>query len=326
MGPHVAQQLTERGHKVTLFHRNVTTADLPGNTEHIYGDRNRLEDFKAEFKKIKPDIVIDMMLLNESQAKTLVEVFTGLAGCLIVAGSCDVYLQYDLLRGEEVGKVLNDRLTEEAPLRKKLYPYRAMVPDKNHQLYDYDKILVERAVMSHPELPATVLRLPMVYGPNDYQHRFWSYIKRMLDHRSAIILDKKQANWQITRGFAENCAGAIVAAALKEKARNRIYNVGEPEVRSEKEWVRKLAGIIGWNGNIVILDKENLPEHLQSDLYFEHHLNIDTGRIRKELGYVESVDIDEALARTIGWEKENPPQAFEDSFDYTSEDEILKSI
>ena len=47
---------------------------------------------------------------------------------------------------------------------------------------NYDKILVERAVMGHAQLPATILRLPMVYGPgarDGNKRRFWGYLKRM---------------------------------------------------------------------------------------------------------------------------------------------------
>ena len=221
MGPHIASKLNQLGHEVTVFHRGQTTGDLPDSVKHMFGNRNRLDDYTADFEKLQPDVVVDMMLLNQTQAEMLVDVFKGLSGRIVAASSCDVYLQYDLLRGVEEGEVTNDKTDEDAPLRKKLYPYRSMVPDETHQLYDYDKILVERVIMSQSDLPGTVLRLPMVYGPNDYQHRFWSYIKRMLDNRPAIILDKKQADWRITRGFAENCAGAIVAAVVNDKAQNR---------------------------------------------------------------------------------------------------------
>ena len=43
---------------------------------------------------------------------------------------------------------------------------------------DYDKNLVELAVMNTPSLPGTILRLPAVYGPRDYQHRMFSFLKR----------------------------------------------------------------------------------------------------------------------------------------------------
>ena len=68
-------------------------------------------------------------------------------------------------------------------------------------MYDYEKILVERVVMGDTGLPVTVLRLPMVYGPNDCQHRLAPYLKRMLDGRPMIPLSKGMARWRCLRGY-----------------------------------------------------------------------------------------------------------------------------
>jgi hypothetical protein len=112
------------------------------------------------------------------------------------------------LRGVEHAPPNDCRVDESSPLRRKLFPYRESVPGADHDLYDYDKILVEREVMSEPALPATALRLPMVYGPGDYQHRFYGWVRRMLDGRPAIIMERGQGEWRITRGYVENCAEA----------------------------------------------------------------------------------------------------------------------
>ena len=44
-------------------------------------------------------------------------------------------------------------------------------------------------MLSDPELPGTVLRLPAVYGPEDRQHRTFEYLKRMDDGRRAILVE-----------------------------------------------------------------------------------------------------------------------------------------
>lgn len=46
---------------------------------------------------------------------------------------------------------------------------------------EYDKIPVERVILSDPILSGTILRLPMVYGPSDPLHRFFPLVKRMDD-------------------------------------------------------------------------------------------------------------------------------------------------
>src|SRR5207249_1224013 len=114
----------------------------------------------------------------------------------------------------------------------KLYPYRKNPPrksdDADQWMDDYEKILAERTVKGNPLLPGTVLRLPMVYGPRDDQHRLFPYLKRMDDKRPAILLDEDVAQWRWTRGYVENVAAAIALAVVDERAIGRIYNVGEP--------------------------------------------------------------------------------------------------
>jgi nucleoside-diphosphate-sugar epimerase len=188
-------------------------------------------------------------------------------------------------------------------------------------------VLVERVVMSDPGLPGTVLRLPMVYGPRDRQHRWFPYLKRMADGRPAILLGQGLCAWRWTRGYVENVAVAIALAVSAPQAAGRIYNVGEKDASSEAEWVHALAATIGWDGEVVIVPDDRLPPHLAPGIDTVQHLVVDTTRIRRELGYRESVTPDEALRRTVAWELAHPPDASDrEVFDYAAEDAILAQL
>lgn len=68
--------------------------------------------------------------------------------------------------------------------------------------------------MSRPaDIEGTVIRLPMVYGASDYQHRMFSYLKRVDDGRGTILLGELQSAWQAPR-LAENIGEAIALCAL----------------------------------------------------------------------------------------------------------------
>ena len=92
-------------------------------------------------------------------------IFAGRAGRIVVLSSGDVYRAYGRFVGSEPGPLEPTPLNEDAPLRERLFPYRESAPSTEDLNYWYDKILVERAVLSRSELPGTVLRLPKVYGP-----------------------------------------------------------------------------------------------------------------------------------------------------------------
>jgi nucleoside-diphosphate-sugar epimerase len=187
--------------------------------------------------------------------------------------------------------------------------------------YDYEKILVERAVMSDAKLPGTVLRLPQVYGPGDPQHRPFEFLKRMNDERPVILLEEGRAQWRWTRGYVENVAAAVARAVTDDRATGRIYNVGDREAFTELEWVERIGGAVGWKGAVKVISRTLLPEHLAVPYDWRHHLAADTSRIRKELFYEESISVDEALRRTVAWECGHPPTQIDLSrFDYSAED------
>ena len=191
-------------------------------------------------------------------------------------------------------------------------------------LYYYEKILMERVVMSNSELPSTVLRLPAVYGPGDTNHRLFSNLKRMDDDRPAVLLDENHASWRWSHGYVENIAAAIVLAATDDRASGRIYNVGEKSVPTTVERVRSLAKAVGWTGKIVTLPRAPLPSHLRDAHDYSQDLAYDTTRIRSELGYGEVVSVDEGLRRrTVAWLRAHPPELDAAQYDYAAEDAAL---
>lgn len=322
IGPSVVRRLFEAGHNVTLFHRGETKADL--QVQQIYGDRHDLPSFTAEFKTAAPDVVLDMIPFTEEEARTLMRVFKGLTRRVVAISSADVYRAYGRLLRLESGEPDPVPLNEDAPLRESLYPHRAHAEGLDDFKYHYDKILVERVVMSDAALPGTVLRLPAVYGPGDPQHRLFGYLKRMDDHRPAILLEEKQARWRWTRGYVENVADAIALAVTDERAANRIYNVGELEALTEIDWVHAIGHAAGWDGEIIVMPKDSLPHHMTTDSDYAHHLVTDTSRIRSEIGYHERVSLKEALHETINWERAHPSAGVDPAqFDYTAEDDAL---
>jgi nucleoside-diphosphate-sugar epimerase len=188
----------------------------------------------------------------------------------------------------------------------------------------YDKILVERIVMSEPELPGTVLRLPAVYGPGDYQHRHFSFLKRMDDQRPFILLDEAEARWRWAYGYIDDVASAIALAVTDERASGRIYNVAETTTLSMEERARLVAQLTGWQGRIILAPRGRLPEALRWNIHPEQDIVVDSMRIREELGYQEALPLEEAMQRTIAWERANPPAKINpQEFDYSAEDAFV---
>ena len=238
----------------------------------------------------------------------------------------DVYRACGVFHGSEEGPIEPVPLTEESALRTKLQTYPPPQVKMLQKIFGwlddaYDKIPVENAVLGDRELPGTVLRLSMVYGPGDHLRRFHPILKRIDDGRRVILLQEGIAQWRSPRGYVENVAAAIALAAVSEQAAGRIYNVAEVLAFSELAWARKIAVATEWDGDFVVLPKERMPAHLLQPGNSAQHWEADSSRIRRELGYLEPVPLEEAIRRTVAWERANPPVEFSmHKFDYTAED------
>jgi nucleoside-diphosphate-sugar epimerase len=191
---------------------------------------------------------------------------------------------------------------------------------------EYDKIPIEREVLGYGELPGTVVRLPMVYGPRDPLHRFHPIVKRIADGRRAILFSADMAQWRATKGYVEDVGAAIGAAAVADRATGRIYNAGEADTLTELEWAQHVARALNWDGEFKLVPDDRLPAHLRAPGNTAQHWIGDTTRIREELGFRETVTREDALRRTLEWERTNPPTGFTPhQFDYASEDEALRN-
>ncbi len=319
IGPHVVRLLAGQGHEVAVFHRGQTEIDLPVSVRHVHGDFATFSEHVDQLRSEAPDVVLDMVPFFDKHGHG-VKHFRGVAHRAVVITSCDVYRAFGRLWRTEPGPPDPVPLTEDSPLR------AIRAGDLGESAIDHDNVEVEHAVQGDPERPVTVLRLPATHGPGDYQHRLFPYLKRMDDGRPAILLQEDVAGWRWMRGYVENVATAIALAVQDQRATGRIYNVAEPIAHSEAEWVRRIGEIVGWEGEVITVPIESLPESLREDYDFGQDYAVDSRRIRRELDYAEIVSEDDGLRRTIEWERLNPRASKPNEFDYAAEDESLVEL
>ncbi len=321
IGTHVVAALTARGHEVGVLSRGKTSAAA------IVGDRKRLAESRPAIAAFAPEVVIDMIASSQVAARGLVDAVGGIARRVVVATSMDVYRACGVLHGSEPGGLEPLPLTEDSALRTNRQTYPPAQLAKLAQLFGwvdegYDKIAVEETVR---ELDATVLRLPFVYGPGDPLRRLYPIVKRVDAGRPALIVSESLASWRAARGYVGNVADAIALAAVDDRATGRTYNVAEPEALTELAWVRRVAALAGFTGEVVVVPDANAPAHLRPAGNHSQHWVTSSERIRRELGYAEAIDVDEAIRRTIAWERATPPTGFvPHAFDFAAEDAALQ--
>jgi nucleoside-diphosphate-sugar epimerase len=188
IGSYVVRHLAQQGHRVTVFHRGSTLSDLSPDVDQILGSHDDLPSFSNKFREHRFDVAIDMILSDETQARTLISALRGIVPRVVAVSSQDVYRAYGILHRRESGPLEPLPLTEDSPLREELHMLDKNEAKRVQQMIswvteDDEKIMVERVVMNDPDLSGSVVRLPAVYGPGDPQHRLHQPLKRMDDGR-----------------------------------------------------------------------------------------------------------------------------------------------
>jgi nucleoside-diphosphate-sugar epimerase len=324
IGQRVITRLQQRGHSVIIFHRGHADLPLDPRLEVITGNRLEIDQYVADIEAARPDAAIDFLPWTDTDTRRVISALHGRVERVVHLSSGDVYQAWGNFLTGEFGEPVP--LAEDAPLRTRLYPYAGTEPG----METYDKILAERAILkAHYDegYPGVILRLPMVYGPGDPHHRMWAYVKRMLDNRPAILLSGRQAAWLRQRGYVDDVAFGIVLAAERATSEGQIYNVGNLRTHTLAAWIRAIGDQIGWRGEVRVIPDDRLPGHLASPYNYQQHIIYDTSKIRRELGYYELVDAEEALRLTVGWQRENPPHnGNHGRFDYEAEDAALRGL
>lgn len=276
IGPRVVRRLVAAGHSVTVLHRGKHTSALPSGVRRIMDPQAGVPvtEFPRQVFEFEPDIVLHMIAMGERDGAAARGAFTNVARRIVMLSSGDVYRAYGCFSRIESESIEPTPLTEESKLRTVMHPYRTPATASDTLEYFYDKILAEREISAEPDLPATILRLPKVYGPGDNADL------------ATVYGFRNHPDWRWTHGFVENVAAAIALAVTNENAKGRIYNVGEESTPTVRERLNYLPP----RPDAALIDK---------DRNFDQDVAYDTSRIRSELGYVESSTERQAMIDTV---------------------------
>lgn len=307
VGRATVRQLVEAGHDVAVLHRGNHEPEDLADVTHIHGDRNDLGPLVSEIHAFAPDVVWDNMAMFGYQASHVVDTLGDRR--YVVTSSQDVYKMYGALHaGVGTEPVPAD---ETSPVREERYPYKGQFPGMD----EYDKLDVENIYLA---AGATVLRWPMVYGPNDGQRREEYVVSRVRAGRKKIPIGS--GTWLSTKGFAEDIATGTRLAIENEGVRGEIFNLNERYTYPMGLWTQMILDAAGSDAELVRVPDEKLPEDLSLLGVVPQHFLADGGKARRELGFVDT-DPRDALKITVEWHLANPPQ--KEPEDFASDDEAL---
>ncbi|MBD5779432.1 NAD-dependent epimerase/dehydratase family protein [Pelagicoccus sp. NFK12] len=313
IAPKLIEELVYAKHEVAILDQNPPPESVADRVTHIFGDKGSLAFYRDECLEFKPDIAVHLSANNGEEASAFLEVFQGQVAQTVVTSNTNVYLAHARLKGTEPGASLAVPINEESPLRN--------LGIGNEE--QGDKLDVEK-IMGNSKDPCTILRLPPVYGPNDFLRRFYPLLIRMIDDRPFVLLGASQASWRWTHAFVDDVAHAVALSVLNPGEKHRIYNVGEAKTPTMKERLEHLGTVFGWDGRVKVVSSVDLPDYLKTPGDFSQDMLIDSSRIRHDLGYKELGDYYDGLAESVEWYRDNPPaDMVGKTFNYSAEDAVV---
>ena len=163
--------------------------------------------------------------------------------------------------------------------------------------YSASKAGSDLIALAHHEthgLPVMVTRSSNNFGPYQFPEKVIPLFVTNLIDGAKVPLYGDGLNVRDWCYVEDNCAG--IDLVLRHGSAGEIYNVGAGNEISNRDLTDRLLGLLGAD--------ESMIEYVTDRLGHDRRFSIDTSKIAA-LGWAPRRELDEALAATVGWYREN---------------------
>lgn len=315
LGKRIVQRLAERGDDVTAVSRGRLATTMPDRVRRLHLDRQDRPAFEAAFQAEHFDAVIDIIAYDAEDIASSVRAFGGRVQQYILTSTMAAYhdaFRLAPLREEDAD--LRYIPTPDDPADTALHPTLGHAYGIGKRQAELKLLELEASVFN-----MTILRPPIVVGPDDRTRRVWWFVQRLLDGGPFVISDWGPGRlFQVV--YADDLAAAYVAATGNPVAFGRTYNVAQPEIFTPETWIEALARALGREASWA-----HIPESLLSAVGLGEykmpiagkpfgHFLMDISRARQDLAF-EPTPADRWLEATARGCAESPPTQDSASYD-----------
>lgn len=321
-GPDIATGLSDLGHSVAILHRGTHEVTETEGLEHIHADPHFAESLRAAIA----GRTFDTVVATYGRLAAIGDVLAGRCAQLVAVTGAPVYQGWFgphrlPPRGMRVRSREADAVVAESG---------AEATDSTPQIEFQRKIrLAEERVLSLAAAgaySACLVRYPCLYGPRQVTPFEWRIVRRVLDGRAQMIIPENGLAIY-TRCFAGNASHTVLlAVSHPDRANGQIFNCGDSEQFSVRQWVEIALEHLGSSMELFSLPDDLAgPGRALNPMWgLSTHGYLDTSKLEKVLGYHDVVPARLALARTIDWYLDHPgPPSAGPGFDYDYEDRAI---
>ena len=246
-------ELLKQGHLVTVLNRGKTRDELPAEIQRLHCDRSDTSNLNKVLTGKSFDVVVDMALYNETDARAITDLLYGRVGHYVFLSTGQVYL---------VRNKLPRPFTEDATESPLVEAPAAGTRDHEEWLYGVEKSQAEDILIEawhRRKFPFTTLRLPMVNSERDHFQRIYNYLLRMQDGGPILIPGGEHLS--LRHIYAEDVVQAILRTMQNDVGKGRVYNISQDETVSIENFLALLATIAGRTLELKRIDRNVLENH-----------------------------------------------------------------
>ncbi len=289
VGLHLVQELSARGHDVTVLNRGQTTTALPAGVRRLVADRTSEDSMRAALAGKDWDAVFDV------------------SGFVMVAGRSNIDLLIDLLDGHCGRYVFTSSIMAYAQ-HTGVQPWTedfAINPDQANT-YGGFKAMVETAIFERHRatgFPAVSARPAAIYGPdnNIYDMEAPMFLRLL---RGLPIVIPHDGLVTCSYGHVDDLVRAMVEMATNPVAVGEVFNI-TAEAVTVNEYVRVLGEIVGKPADVVVIPTGELAKLTRAPfghLFGKgHHSILSIEKAQKLLGHRNQWGFREGHAQTFEW-------------------------
>lgn len=178
----------------------------------------------------------------------------------------------------------------------KFFENLPLLPNSPYSASKASADLIIRAYHETYGLSIATARPSNNYGYYQYPEKFIPLlITNLLDDKPVPVYGegKNIRDWI----FVDDCCAGIAAILDRGKA-GQVYNVGGESEKRNIDIVRIILDLLGKDESYITFVKDR-PAH-------DYRYALDNTRIRKELGWAPKISLENGLARTVDWFRNNP--------------------
>ena len=293
LGSYLTRLLLSRGHEVIVFVRPQSDlwriSDVLSQTKLIRGDLSDIDRVTPQIMSVAPEVVFHLAWYGvtseyRNEPNQINHNLIGSLGLLQAAQKSGCSCWIGMGSQAEYGPY-NGTLREDLPT----WPVTA---------YGVTKLcagLLSRQLCEMAGIRYVWLRLLATYGPKDDVHHLIPTVILKLLAREKPSLTPGEQRWDYL--YVEDAAEAIYSVALKAKAQG-VFNLGSGEAHTIRSIAERIRDMIDPELPLGFNEVPYRPDQVM-------HLQADISRLRQVAGWSPQVSLDEGLARTVTWFREN---------------------